>query len=74
MNEYFHLKYNQEDPSPYGSIILKKVLNNDIQQYNHINITALLYYCNEPMVVAKQKIIFTILNVNKYAPRLNIQV
>jgi hypothetical protein len=76
MNEYFQLKYNQEDPSPYGSIILKKALNTDLflQQYNHFNITALLYYCNEPMVIAKQKIIFTLLNVNKNAPRLNIQV
>ena len=73
-NDYFQLKYNQEETSSDGSIILKKSLQNIMKYQSSINITASLYYCFQPTALAQQRIIFNILNLNQFAPRLNIQV
>jgi hypothetical protein len=69
-NEYFKLK-SEEQPSPDGSIVLKKKL-----EYERllINFTALLFYCNSPYILNKQVVTVNVLNVNKHAPRINFPV
>ena len=58
-----------------GLIILKKSLNNLNYEFrSNLNLTASLYYCYQSTAVAQQKISFNLLNVNKYPPRINIQV
>jgi len=75
-NEYFKLK-SAEQPSPDGSIVLKKSL--DYQRLlstgcSYLNLTALLFYCNSPNLLNKQVVTVNVLNVNKYAPRINLPV
>jgi len=75
-NEYFKLK-SEEQPSPDGSIVLKKELEYErllSTGCSHINFTALLFYCTSPYILNKQVVTVNVLNVNKYAPRINLPV
>jgi hypothetical protein len=72
-NDYFGLEYNQ-DISPTGSVILKKkidfrsLFSNTLT--STLNFTALLYYCNEDIILSKQVVTIFVKSVNKYAPTL----
>ena len=76
-NDYFGLEYNR-DISPNGAVILKKKI--DVRSLfpntlsKTLNFTALLYYCNEDIILNKQVVTIYVKNVNNYPPKLITRV
>lgn len=70
-NDHFQLNGNVQ-PSTDADVYLTRQIDSGVinSGFNSLNMTAMLSYCNEPTVVAKQLVVFNVNPVNKFAPRV----
>ena len=68
-NENFQLNGNVQ-PAPEGDLYLTRRLESHLINRQQINLTARLYYCNEPNMLAEQLVNFQVYRVNKFAPKV----
>lgn len=69
-NEHFQLNGNVQ-PTQEGDIFLTRRIENPLIKHHQINLTAHLFYCNEPLhMLAEQFVNFQVYKVNKYAPKV----
>jgi hypothetical protein len=67
-NDYFRLDTPAGQQSTSGLIYLKRSLL--FAAPNTINLTASLYFCNQPAILSTQYIVFNLLSANKMGPSL----
>jgi hypothetical protein len=77
-NDFFGLEFNQ-DISSNGSVMLKQKLDYQALYASYgspitnklvLNFTALLYFCNEDIILNKQTVNVIVNSVNNFAPQV----
>jgi hypothetical protein len=68
VNDYFRLDSSAGQQSQSGLIYLKRSLL--FTAPSTVNLTACLYFCNQPAILATQYVVFNVLSANKMGPNL----